>query len=412
MNKKIAEVIILLLVTIIFLAGCGEKKTTAEDEIQRPIPVNVVKAVRTTVESIVTLNARVEAVKQVNVSAKTPGKVERVNVQIGEKVNKGDVLFVLEQKDIRLSVAQAEAAYNIAKASYNKVTGGGLEQQMVQLKSGYEIAKANYEDAKLNYERTKELHEAGGVSKQAFEGAEIKFKLSEEQYISAKANYELTKVKINPENIETAKAQLQQAKAAYDIAKSQLDNTEVKSPMDGVVASKSVKVGEMTSSAVPAMSIADLSSAVVKVGVTEEIINKIKVGDKVKVKVKVASDNAFDGTISSISPVADARTQTYQVEILIQNNTGMIKGGMFAEIMIAVDKAVNALAVPLESIIDDSGKKIIYITDGNKAIKREITAGYSDGVIIQVLQGLKDGETVVSKGQTYLQDETKIIIIK
>ncbi|MGE5474557.1 MAG: efflux RND transporter periplasmic adaptor subunit [Ignavibacteriales bacterium] len=411
MNKKNIGIIVLLLLSIVSFAGCGEKKTTAEDT-QKPIPVSVIKAVRTTVESIVTVNGRVEAVKQVNISAKVPGKVEKINFNIGDKVNKGDVLFVLEQKDISLTVSQAEAAYSIAKASYNKATGGGLEQQMVQLKSAYEIAKANYEDAKLNYERTKELYEADGVSKQAFEGAEIKFKLCEEQYISAKANYELTEGKINPENIETAKAQLQQAKAAYDIAKSQLENTEVKAAISGIVASKSVKVGEMTSSTVPGMSIADLSSAVLKVGVTEEVINKIKVGDKVKVNVKVASDNAFDGAISSISPVADSKTQAYPIEILMGNNTGMIKGGMFAEIRIPVDKAFNALAIPLESIIDDSGKKVVYVVDGNKAVKKEITIGYSDGILIQVLQGIKDNESVISEGQSYLQDGSKVMIVK
>lgn len=411
MNKKNIGIIVLLLLSIVSFAGCGEKKTTAEDT-QKPIPVSVAKAIRTTVESIITVNGRVEAVKQVNISAKAPGKVEKINFNIGDKVNKGDVLFVLEQKDIRLTVSQAEAAYSIAKASYNKATGGGLEQQMVQLKSAYEIAKANYEDAKLNYERTKELYEADGVSKQAFEGAEIKFKLCEEQYISAKANYELTEGKINPENIETAKAQLQQAKAAYDIAKSQLENTEVKAAISGIVASKSVKVGEMTSSTVPGMSIADLSSAVLKVGVTEEVINKIKVGDKVKVNVKVASDNAFDGVISSISPVADSKTQAYPIEILMGNNTGMIKGGMFAEIRIPVDKAFNALAIPLESIIDDSGKKVVYVIDGNKAVKKEITIGYSDGVLIQVLQGIKDSESVISEGQSYLQDGSKVMIVR
>jgi len=412
MKKKNLGIIILLLIAIVSLAGCGEKTATTADETQKPTPVNAVKVSRTTVESVVTLNGRVEAVKQVNISAKTAGKVEKVNFEIGEKVKKGEVLFVVEQKDIRLQVAQAEAAYNIAKASYNKATGGGLEQQMVQLKSAFEVAKTNYEDAKLNYERNKQLFEVDGVSKQAFEAAEKGFKLAQEQYISAKANYELTQGKINPENIETAKAQLQQAKAAYDIAKSQLENTEVKATIGGIVASKNVKVGEMTSSALTAMSIADLSSAISKIGVTEDIINKIKVGDKVKVNVKVASNNAFDGTISSISPVADTKTQTYLVEIRIQNDTGMIKGGMFAEIRIAVDKAVNALAVPLESIIDDGGRKVVYITDGNKAIKREITTGYSDGILVQVLQGIKDNESVVSKGQTYLQDGTKVMIIK
>lgn len=411
-KKTVGFILLMVLILTLVVTGCGEKTSTTANETQKPVAVNIAKVTRTDVESIVTVNGKVKPVQDVNVMPKMAGRVDKVFFEIGESVRKGDLLFQFEQKDTKLQLSQAEAALSIAKATYAKTMGGMLEQQMIQLETAYESAKTNYDDAKTNYERTKELFDVDGVSKSAFESAESRYKLAEQQYQSAKANYELTKSKINPENIASAKAQMEQAQSAYEIAKSQYDNTMVRSPINGVVGSRNVKSGEMTSSAVIAMNISDLSSGIVEVGVTEDVINKIHQNDKVKVTIEAMSDKVFEGIIKNISPVADLKTQTYQVKIEINNENGLLKGGMFSEIRMVVDKVQNVVAVPLTAIIDDGENKYVYVIEGDTAKRKDIETGYSNDELVQVIKGVNENETIVVKGQNFLQEDSKVVIVK
>lgn len=412
-NEKKIIFILLSIMIAGALTACGtEKASTNEDDLKKAVPVTVSVLSRTTVNSVLALDGKVKPVKEVNINTKATGRVEKINFEIGDVVKKGDILFVLEQKDIKLQVSQAEAVYKIALATFNKTKGGSLEQQDVQLKSAYETAKTNYEDAKLNYERTQALYDVGGVSKQGLESAQSRYKIAQEQYNSAKVNYELTKSKINPENISTASAQVDQAKAGYEMAKSQFENTIVRAPIDGVITSSNVRIGEMISGAVVAMNIADLSSVTIDVGVTEQIINKIRVNDSVAVEIGAVSKEPIAGFIKNISPVADSKTQAYSVKIAMPNKDGIIKGGMFAKIKFNVDKVDNALGVPIEAIVGNGDKKVVFVQEGSKAVEKEIQTGISSDKLVEVKQGLNENDKIIIKGQSYLQDGSKIEIVK
>ena len=411
-TKKLTKLLFILLVAVLGITGCGEKaaSTSTEDNANKPIAVKVSQVTKTSVASEITLNGKVKPVEEVNITPKIAGKVESIKYAVGKHVKKGDVLFTLESKDIRLQVNQAEAALNVAKAGLIRTKGGAVDQQLSQLQNALLSAETNYNDAKLNYERTKSLLEAGAVSKQIYEGAENKFKVAEEQYKLAKSNQELTKLRINPENIAATEAQVKQAQAAYDIVKAQLDNTVITSPISGTVAANSVKVGEMVGGTGITMSIVNLDSAEVEIGVTEDIVNKIKVGQEVKVNVKAATDKTLKGIVASIAPVTNVKTQSYPVKIQISNDDGVLKGGMFAEIRLSIDKAENVLAVPISSIVDEQGKKVVYVVEGDVAKKRQISIGFSSEKNAQVIEGLKENDAVVVKGQNFLQDDSKVII--
>ncbi len=412
MSLKNLRLSLLVLVLFILLPGCSQNSspTASEGEAKKPVAVQVSKVEKRTVESIAALNGKVKPVEEVNITPKTPGKVQSIYFDVGHQVKKGSILFTLEDRDARLQVSQAQASLTAAKASLSKSKGGLMEQQLAQLKNALVSAKINYDNAKLDFKRTKQLHAAGGVSKQALEAAESKYTLSEEQYSLAKTNYELTESRINPESIAAAEAQVQQAQAAYDIARSQLDNTVIRSPINGTVASKSIKVGELVSSSMPAMSVVNLDSVVVELGVTEEIINKIKVSEKVKVDVKSASDKTLAGEINNIAPSADPKTQSYLVKVKVPNSEHLLKGGMFAEIRLPVDKAENVLAIPLNSIIDDAGKKVVYVVEGEKAKRKEVVLGFISEQYAEVKEGLAENDVLVIKGQNFLQDGSGIII--
>lgn len=414
MRKKISVMLTALLVLVAAFSGCagGSSPALSEQKVEKPVAVSVTKAAKATVEVVSTLSGKVKPAQEVSIIPKISGKVAGINFEVGDKVKEGDVLFYLDDNDIKLQVQQAEAALSIAESALERTKGGSVEQQLSQLKSSLVSAETAYNDAKLNYERLKSLFEVGGISREALESAETRLKVAEEQYKTAKTSYDLTLSKINPENIAGAEAQVKQARAAYDIAKSQLENTIVKSPVAGVVASRNIDVGEMVGTMAAAMSIVDLSYVTVDVNVPETIINKINQNDPVDVLIKSVSNEPLRGQVMSVSPAADPQTQNYTVKIKVPNDEGLLKGGMFAEIKIGVDKAENVLSVPLSAVIDDNGRKVVYVVKGDKAEKREISIGFSNNELVQVLSGVSEGEEVVVKGQNLLSDGSKVTVVE
>lgn len=404
--------LVFLLLAMMVVSGCDKETSTLSeqnDEI-KPIAVSVTEVSKTTIESFINLTGKTAPIKDISVLPKIPGKVLNVYFEVGQQVEKGDVLFSLEDSDIRLQLRQAEAGLTAAQAGLNRAKGGMMEQQLIQLESAMIAAETNYIDAKSNYDRTQQLFDAGAVSKQMLEVAESRLALANDQYEAAKSVFEITQTKINPENIAAAEAQLSQAQAAYDMARSQLDNTLVRSPIKGIVASKTVKAGEFASTAMPAMTIVDLSFLEVSVNVTEDVVNKIHVNDKAEVSIKAVGTDMFEGKIISVSPSTDQRTQTYPVKVRIQNDSGIIKGGMFCDIKLITAREEDTIVVPLSCLLNEDGKNVVYVVNNGIANKRYITTGLSNDTFMQVNDGLEEGDIVIIKGQDFIKDGSKVTI--
>ena len=407
----IGLVVVTLLGSLIFTYVKNKSDGSANLNADTAVAVSVEEAAKTSVSAAVNLNGKLKPIQEINIIPKLPGKVNNIYFDIGQSVKAGDVLFTLEDKDIRSQLKQAQAGLDMANSGLVKVTGGAAELQEIQLKTALESAEISYIDAKLAFERTKQLFESGAVSKINLEQAESHFKLAEQQYNSAKANYEITITKTNPENIAASQAQVNQAAAALDLIKSQLDNTVIESPINGVIASRSIDVGELVGSTSIAMSVIDLSSVIVDINVTEDMINKIKLGDKVEVIIKASGEGQLTGEITNISPATDPKTQSYPVRIKIDNSSGTLKGGMFAEIKIVLDKTSDTLAIPISAVIDEGGKKHVYVLKGDIAEKREVLTGLFDDELIVITKGLSEKEAVIVKGQELIQDGSKVTVI-
>ena len=248
------------------------------------------------------------------------------------------------------------------------------------------------------------------LSKQDLDRAKTGHELAKEQYETAKTALELTGSRINKENTEIALAQLSQAEAAYKLAKSQLENTIVTSPADGYISALNVTAGEITSGAVPAATLVDISTVIVEVNIAENIVNKVRENDIYPVYIESVQSEPFSGEVISISPNVNPMTQSYLTRIEVPNEDKYIKGGMSAKVEIIVDTRENVVAVPIESVISDSGKSFIYLIEGDKALKKEVSTGISNEEFIEVTGDIKEGDKVVVKGQNFLSDNSKVIV--
>ena len=392
--------------------GCSATSDVAEAPEVQAVAVSVIQVQNTGIENLRTVVGKTQPVQEVSVFAKVPGTVTEVMAEVGQTVNKGDLLLRVDDKDIRLQVEQARAGLSSARANLSRTNGGAAELQLAQLKSSMAQAELMYQDAGTALESSKVLFEAGAISQFELDSAQTRFKTAESQYLTAKKAVELTESTINKENTAVASAQVQQAQASYELAKSQLDNTSLMAPMSGVVSVRNATQGELISGGVPAFTLVDLSTVVVEISVMQELVNKVAMGDTVALDISAAGPDSFMGTVTAVSPSADPRTQAYLMKIEVANPEGTIKGGMLASVSLVTEARESALVVPLDAVIDDNGKSIVFVAEGDTASRREVAIGLSDGVSVEISSGIAEGDKVIVKGQSYLQDKTKITVVE
>lgn len=360
----------LLLIIAFVLTGCGNTEDTAaaEEESYIAVEIETLKPRELYIENIIT--AKANADKDVYVVPLMAGKVEKINVSVGDRVQKDDVLFVMDKDDINKQVNQAYAAYEAAKA-------------------GYDVTAAQIQTARDSFEKIKKLYEEGAVPETQYDQAELA---------------------ASDKTLEAAEKSVEQARVAYENAASVLENAEVKAPIAGVVSDVGIVEGEYASSANPPITIVDSESITIEFGVAGSMVNKIKKGDKVTVEIDDAGYKQ-ENVINSVSSSADLMTNLYNVDIVLSND-GTIKPGMFARVYIDTDRVENALAVKAEAVKEREGKKYAFVANGDSAAEKEVTTGLDTGTYIEIKSGLTEGEKVIVKGQDYVSNGGKIKVVR
>jgi len=261
----------------------------------------------------------------------------------------------------------------------DKVSKGTLlfELDKGQIAASYNQADSSYNFAKTSYERMSVLYKEGAVSLMDFEQSKV-------QYESARASYTL-------------------ASEAYG-------NANVRSPIDGFVTSLNISVGSMASLGVPAASIADVSSLVINTNISEYLVGQIKTGDTVEIYISTLGEKTFTGTVTAFSPAPAKGTLTYPVEILVKDDTNVVKAGMFAEVKIVSAERDQILSIPSDSVIVKNGKSLVVLIKNNLPVYREITTGLDNGTSVEVVQGLKKDEVIVTEGQQYITEGIEVNI--
>jgi HlyD family secretion protein len=393
------------------LTGCTSSGVNETME-EKPVPVTIAKVELTDMIKTASIVGRVKPSSSVDVFAKTPGTVRRVWVEVGDVVKKGDLLFELDDADVLLQLDQAKAGLAIAQANLDRVQGGSMELQNAQLLSSLSVAELNLRDAKSAYETTAQLYQNSGVTREAYEAVQTRYQSSKEQFENAKKALELTQGKIHEENTAQARAQRDQARAAFEMAQKTLSHLKVTAPMDGVVAIRNVEVGGMTNMGVLSMNIVDIEKVVVDIQVLEDALTKINPGDVFDVFIASVGEEPFKAEVVNVSPNVDARTNSYLVRLSLENQDGQFKGGMLATVEVWMDRRKDVYAVPIDAVVDEGGEKVIYVINGERAEKRVVTLGLFEDKKVEVAGQLSQDEKVIVKGQTFLSENSKIIVVE
>ncbi|KUG02346.1 putative co/zn/cd efflux system membrane fusion protein [hydrocarbon metagenome] len=314
----------------------------------------------------------VRGINEVNVMAKAIARVTAINVKPGDYVKQGQVLLTLDSSDYEAGIRQAEAAVAMAEAG----------------KRANDAQKAT---ALANYERTLKLHEGGAVS--------------DSQLEAAKAQYDAL-------NAGSAEAGVEQARAGLQQALNSTGNCTITAPINGVVGTIGLSLGETASMQSPAAVISDTSRLEIEVQVSESEIAYVQEGSQVKVTINAVRQEPFDGSVESVSVAADPSTRNYKVKITMDNPDNLIKSGMFAQVALATVSETDALCVPRNAVIPKGSKSVVYMVDeDSRARLLEVETGIENSSYIQITKGLKEGQQVIEKGNTLVSDGSKVRVV-
>ena len=381
------------LVLVLLIAGGLIAATRGGTKID---PSKLQKVERGDLAKSVVATGKVTPITKVEVKSKASGIVKKLLVDAGDKVKKGQLLAQLDKVEIEAQVEQSRAAVESAEAS------------LTSSQADYERAKVDAEGPdvpllKRAYDRAIGMAKEGVVSTSALEDAQKNYELALNKQNVAKAQAAVLKAKI-----AQARGQLGQDQANLKQLEEQLSYTDIVSPIDGVVLSRDVEMGDavssilvLGSSATLVMTLGDTSSVYVKGKVDESDIGKVYLGQPARIKVESFKDKTFNGVVTKISPmgVEKDNVTTFEVRVSINNPGGELKAEMTANAEIILEEHKNVLQIPEGAIIYDKDKKASVeipdpsAKDGKKKIA--VNIGISNGAKTELLSGLKEGDQVV-----------------
>ena len=359
-------------------------------------PSKLAKVERGDLAKSVVATGKVEPITKVEIKSKASGIVKKLYVDAGDRVKRGQVLAELDREEISAQVSQARAQLEASEAS---LKGSDAD---------YERAKVDAEGPdvpmlKRAYERAQGMAKEGVVSASQLDDAQKNYELALNKMNVAKAQLLVLKAKIGQAN-----AQVLRDKANLLQLEEQLSYTTIVSPIDGIILSRDVEVGDavssilvLGSSATLIMTEGDTSEVYVKGKVDESDIGKVYLGQPARIKVESFKDKTFSGKVTKISPmgVEKDNVTTFEVRVSINNPGGELKAAMTANAEIILEEHKNVLQIPEGAILYDKDKKAsVEIPDLKaKEGKRKVAVniGISNGAKTELLNGLKEGDQVV-----------------
>ena len=344
----------------------------------------------------VVATGKIEPLAKVEIKSKASGIIKELFVEVGDRVRQGQVLGELDKEELRARVREARANLQAAEAN-------GEAAQAAYEKNKIEAEGPDVPFFERSFERAKKMLADGLIAQAALDEAEKNFYLARNRQLAAQRNVLVTKAEV-----ERAKAQVAQARAALERAEEDLRNSTIVSPMDGIVLSRDVEVGDAVSSililgsqATLVMTLGDVSEVYVKGKVDEADIGKVYLGQPARIVVESFKDKQFLGKVTKISPmgVEKDNVTTFEVRVSIQNPSGELKANMTANAEIILEEHQNVLLIPETAIIYNRERNtFVEVPDpGAKAGMRkiEIQTGISNGIKTEVVAGLKEGAQVV-----------------
>ena len=332
--------------------------------------VETAVAGRADITDYITVVGNLVGAATVDVGPRVAGRIEAIPVRLGDRVEQGQLVVKVEDRELRQQVSQVEANLEVNRAT------------VVSRQNDAKVTAAAFERARTSEER-------GLISKAALEDAD------------ARHNSAVSQVAV-------AEAQLTSTQARLDELKITLSNTSVLSPVNGFVGRRNLDPGAFAGTNTAILSLVDISIVRMIASIVEKDFKRIERGADAVVDVDAFPGESFKGQVSRLSPIFDPATRMAPIEIEVPNPGFRLKPGMYARVRLLAEHREAILTVPRAAVVDIGGRRGVYLADGDVARFRDVRTGISDDERIEVLEGLEEGARVVTTGALAIRDGERI----
>ncbi|MGB9179134.1 MAG: efflux RND transporter periplasmic adaptor subunit [Pyrinomonadaceae bacterium] len=401
----------------------GNESGTAQAAEVAAVPVTTIKAETRTVPSFIEATGSLVANESSDVAPQTSGQVARTPVNVGAFVRQGEVIALLNNRDARLRLQQAQAGASQAAAAVRQAEArlglgpnsrfdASTIPEVRSAAAAYDAALAQQRLAEANARRYAELVETGDVARSVYDQYRTQADTARAQSNNARQQLEtaINLARQNNQAIQTAQAGLQSAQAQVAIAQKAVNDTTVRAPYSGYISARPIAVGEYVTTASTIATILLTNPIKLQLQVPELDAPKLHAGMSVSLSVDAYPDRKFGGRITAINPAIDPASRSVTVEAEIENSDNALRSGMFVTARITMPGGGQSVFVPKGAVIHDQNTNSdrIFVVQGTAAHLRVVQVGDEENGSVQILSGVQGGEEVATNNQQQLYEGAKV----
>lgn len=392
---------------VLLAGGCSSDKADKEPM----VTVQVAAVEKTTIQHTITTEAILFPRTQSAIVPKISAPVQKFLVKRGSLVHEGQLLAVLENRDLSAAAQDTKGAYDQAQATYATTTGASLPEEIQKAEADEQQAKQVLDAQEKVFQSRQQLFDQGALPRKELDQSRVEITQARNQYAIAKKHVDYLIAKGKGQALKAAEGTLESAKGKYLGAEAQLSYSEIRSPIDGVVTDRPLYPGEMAAAGTPLLTVMDISSVIAKAHIPQSEAAALKVGDKGAMTVP-GIDEPIEGKVTVISPALDPNSTTVEVWLEAKNPKHALKPGTSVKLSLTAQTVKDALVVPASAVITtpEGVTAVMLAGPDGRAHQKEVKLGIRNGDDVQILEGVTATDKVIATGAYGLPDKTKIKI--
>lgn len=387
------------------LSGCGGKSGPKGPP---PLSVDVASATRQNIATFITLDGQIAPLEQSTLAFQQNGTIVKIYANIGDLVRKGALLAQIDPSTLQAQLSQAQAAAAQAHAAAQGAVVG-LPVQTQSNNAAVATAKANLDNAKLVYEQNKQLFKQGYVSQTALQQ-------SQAQYVQAQSTYNNAVVAlrnnvVSAENVKAQQAQAQAASAQAHVIGTQLSQTSLYAPFDGVISNRLLDPGAYASPQQPVLQISRVDQVWININVPDEDLAYVKPGTLVQFNTSSLGNKKFSGRIQTVNAVPTSGTLSYLARMQLSNPGDVLRGGMLISATLPKQQQNDAVVVPRSAVAQTENGSVVFTVNGNTAQAVPVKVGVQTDTLSQVVSPkIVPGTKVITTRPDALKDGSVVAV--
>jgi multidrug efflux pump subunit AcrA (membrane-fusion protein) len=396
-------------VCLLALTACSKSE---EKEAEPVVPVQVTAVRQDSIRRIVTADALLFPQNQASIVPKISAPVKKFYVNRGDHVREGQLLAVLENRDLRAAALESKGLYDQAEASYRATSAASVPEQVTTAQANVQAAKETLDAAQKLLQNREKLFHDGALARKLVDDAQVAYAQARSQHETAQEHLKALMSVGKQEQLKGAAAQADAAKAHYQGAEAQVNYSEIKSPITGVITERAVWEGEMATTGAPLLTIMDVSRVVARANIPQEQAVYLKVGNAATINLSGSDD--IPGKVIVVSPAVDSASTTIQVWVQAANPGERLRPGSSVRVSIVAETLKDAVVVPPAALLPNAeGETTVMVVGADSvAHERKVEVGVREPDKVQILSGVKPGEQVITVGGVGLEDKAKVSVQK